>query len=633
MARPVKPKRKPRTPELDPEASTIIDEIYHGTVTTTSDAAVAAEPELKKIERTKQRKFPKRLFIMLGIIIVLVAATVAGFYTFNSSTTHFNDQSVVVTIDAPATVVSAGPATYTVTVTNNESVGTKNAELSLSFPDGWSYTESNPKPSDGNNTLWELGTIPAHGKKTATITGTITGEVGSVATFNATVTYRPTNFNYDFTSKASASVTIGSSIISLDLKGPAQATSGSVVRYVLTYTNTSNDTLNDLRLVATFPDGFSIKSSDPKPRDGNNVWAVNQLKSGANGTITIDGSFKGSVGDSQQLTFDAELKQGTAFERQVETTAVVQLIDATLNLAVTANKAKGPSLAVNPGDSIAFEIQYTNASDLEITNATVTATISGSALDAATFSDDFGATMTNGKVTWDVSKVPALASIDPGTSGTIRFTLKAPDGTTVTTGPALAVQAAISASNGTGSSASTVKATAETLTVKVSSKPTLTTEARYYDMQGATVGSGALPPTVNQTTTYRIYWTVTNTTNDLTDMTVTATVPPTVYWTGKNVSTTAGSIAFDSTQRQITWRLNRLPASAGIHGGPITASFDLSVTPGPSDVGTSPQLTSGAAFSAVDSFSGATLKLSRDPLTTDLLNDTQAAGKGVVVGQ
>ncbi len=609
-------------------SNAIIDEIYR------NDGDQEDEPPLKTFERSKERKLPKRLLITLGILLVLVASTLAGFYTFNKSS-HFNEQSVNLGITAPSSVTSAAPATYLFTITNDETVGIRNVELSVSAPDGWSYTKSDPAASDANNTLWEIGDIPAHGKKVVSVTGAITGEVGSVVTFNASVTYRPANFNYDFAAKASGSATIASSTVTLDLKGPSQASPGSTVQYMLTYTNTSSNTLNDLRLVATLPDGFTVKSSDPKPRDGNNVWAVDALKSGAKGTITINGSFNGSVGDAQQLTFDAELKQGTAFERQVETTTVVQLIDSTLNLQVTVNKDKGPVVAANPGDQLAIEVGYTNASDLEITNATVSVTLSGSAFDAATFVDDYGAVIKDGKVSWDVKKVPTLASIDPGTTGTVRFTLKVPASPTAAkneTGPQLNVQASIAASSG-ASADSSIKAMSDAMTVKINSNPTLAVVARYYDAQGATLGAGPLPPTVGKTTTYRVVWSATNSTNDLSTMTVTASVPSTVFWTGKNVAASAGSVSFDTTQRQITWTLNRLPAGVGQGSAAVTVSFELSVTPGLSDVGTAVQLLGATTFSATDGFTGATVKATHDPVTTDLTDDPTATSKGIVVGQ
>ena len=365
--RTIQPERTKRTDSID--SGEILDRIYRGE--TKEDA-----PALKKIERTSDRKLSRRLVITVVVIAVLVGSTLAGFLTFNRSN-RFNEKGVSLAVVTPASVTSAGDSTITFTVANDGSVAIRNVELSVSSPDGWAFKQSDPKPGDTNNSLWELGTIPAHDKRSVSVVGTLTGEVGSVLTFNTSATYRPANFNYDFTARASGSVTIASSIVELGLTGPAQASPKSTVRYVLTYTNSSSDTIRDLRLTAAFPDGFSVATSTPKPREGNTVWVVNELKSGGTGTIIFDGSFSGKEGDSQQLSFSAELKRDATYERQVETSLVVLLVSSTLDVNLSVNSQSSPNAVVNPGDSLSFEASYRNGSDLEMVDAIMTVSLSG----------------------------------------------------------------------------------------------------------------------------------------------------------------------------------------------------------------------------------------------------------------
>lgn len=621
-------KNPPRSNRDDrSEAGAIINEIYQ------PDDDEKDDQPLKKIEQSAPRRIPKRLLVTLGIIAVLVAATFAGFFTFNRKN-HFNDKGVTLTIGTPENVVSAGDTTLTLTINNGGTVGIQDVELSVSAPNGWTFKRSEPNPSDPNNTLWQVGTVPANGKRSVTIVGTLTGEVGSVETFNGTVTYRPTNFNYTFTSRASGSVTIGSSIVELTLTGPAQASPIAEAQYVLSYTNTSSDTINDLRLTATFPDGFAVSSSTPKPREGNSLWVVDTLKSKGTGTITFSGTFSGDPGESKQITFNAELRRGSAFERQVETSLVVLLVSSTLDLRVTVGSPSGPVVVANPADALTFEIAFANGSDLEMKDAVVTAKISGGGFDPKSFSDDYGSTLKDGTVVWDVSHVPDLASIKPGTSGKIRYTLKVPDVPSATkggSGPTIDIATSITADDGTNESDKSVTVTAAPLSIKIVSKVTLNVEPRYYGDQGEIYGSGPLPPSVGQTTVYRISWFVGNTTNELKDMVVTANVPSTVFWTGKQVSTTAGDFNFDPTTRRVTWSLNRLPAGVGQTSSTISATFEIAVTPAVTDVGSALTLIDPTSLTASDSFTGTKIELSKEKATTDLPNDPQAAGKGIVV--
>lgn len=608
------------------DSGEILDRIYRGE---TADDA----PTLKKIEKTSERKLSKRLLITSAVITVLVGSTLAGFLTFNRSN-RFNEEGVRLAVEPPPSVISAGDSTVLFTVTNDGSVAIRNVELSVSSPDGWVFRQSDPKPGDTNSTLWELGTIAAHGKSSVSVVGTLTGEVGSVLTFNASVTYRPANFNYDFTTRASGSVTIASSIVELGLSGPAQASPKATVRYVLTYTNSSTDTIRDLRLTASFPDGFTVASSTPKPREGDSVWVVNELPSGGTGTIAFDGSFSGKEGDSEQLTFAAELKRDTTYERQVETSLVVLLVSSTLDIGITVNKQPSLIAVVNPGDSLSFEVSYRNGSDLEMNDASMTLQASGGAYNAESFSDDYGSVPKDGTVTWSSSSVPDLASIKPGSSGTIRFTLKVPEMPQVTkngNGPTIEVGVSMTADPSSGQTDKSIKVDAAPLTVKVASKATVSVEPRYYGDQGEVYGIGPLPPMAGKTTIYRVSWYIGNTTNELTNVVVSAVVPSTVYWTGKNVTTTAGDITFDAVTRTVTWSLNRMPAGVGGTNSTIAVTFELAVTPAASDVGASMVLLDSTSFSATDSFTASAIQLSRDKVTTNLPNDPQAAGKGVVV--
>jgi hypothetical protein len=464
------------------------------------------------------------------------------------------------------------------------------------------------------------------------VTGSLTGEVGSVKTFNATVTYRPANFNYDFSAKASGSVAVGSSNIELKLAGPTQASPGATATYALTYTNTSADALQNLRLLATYPDKFTTKSLEPKPREGDSLWVINELPSGGTGTIMVEGSFGGAAGDSVEFSFAAELQRGSATERQVETSLVVLLVSSALDVKLKVNGQEASGTA-RPGESLKYELSYKNATDLEVKNVVVSVELSGGGLDPKSFSDDYGATLINGRASWDVKLVPELAALKPGASGLIRFSVKvleAPAETKGAGGPTVvAIISLALGADGNTNVAEQVKL--PPLTIKVVSAVSLTVEGRYYNDGGEVLGSGPLPPTAGQTTTYRLSWYLGNITNELKDITVTAVVPSHVTWTGQRTATTAGSLNFDATTRTVTWTLNRLPKGAGSTPRSIAAHVELSIMPTTDDVGSILTLLEQSKLTATDSFTGTKVEIVRDRVTTDLPSDTKATGKGVVV--
>lgn len=613
-------KRRKPTPDTTPDAgSAVLEEIY-GEGQRHDDGA-----SLQKIEQRSDRKLTKILmWVFIGLALV-VGASAAGFYTFNRDQ-RFNERGVTLTIETGTSVPSGGETTLSFVIKNQESVGIKDVELTVTPPEGWTFKESSPEPADEAKTLWQLGTIGAGKSLTFTMTGVIVGEVGSVKTFNASVTYRPTNFNYNFTAETSGSVNIGSSILNVEIQGPTQVTPNASGTYVLTYTNASDEALSGIRFTATYPEGFTPTKQTPKARDGNNVWVVDELASGAKGTIEVVGTFSAAAGASLQLTFVADLRRDSTFEKQVESSIVVLVSDSTLTLELTANKQSKDSIA-KPSDVIAYVLTYKNKSDAELQDIAVSVSISGGGFETNSFADDDGATFKDGKATWNAKLIPQLASVKPKASGTIRFSIKAaatPTATKGAGGPTISVQAAAT----TGANPLTKL---EPLVTKLITTATLVIDPRYYRDDGTQVGAGPLPPQVGSTTTYRMYWRITNTTNELTGLTVSVKIPASVFWTGKNVSATAGSVAFDAATRIVTWTLNKLPTGVGIGSTPVSAAFDLSITPEAEQAGTSPVLVEAQTLKAKDSFTGTSIEVKKDQSTTDLPNDSRATGKGAVV--
>jgi hypothetical protein len=163
------------------------------------------------------------------------------------------------------------------------------------------------------------------------------------------------------------------------------------------------------------------------------------------------------------------------------------------------------------------------------------------------------------------------------------------------------------------------------ITIALNSDASFAAQARYFAEDGAVTGSGPLPPAVDQTTTYRVYWTLKNSLHDLERISVSVNLPPDVAWMG-NTGTDIGAVSFHETTRLITWNMEKVPTSIPT----IRAWFDLAITPDANDVGTFVKLTNVTAFEGTDTATGDTVHAAADALDTELPEDTRAAGKGVV---
>ena len=165
---------------------------------------------------------------------------------------------------------------------------------------------------------------------------------------------------------------------------------------------------------------------------------------------------------------------------------------------------------------------------------------------------------------------------------------------------------------------------------KISTNLILETEARYFTDELIKVGSGPLPPKVFETTTYVVYFRLSNTLNEADNLEVTTTLPADVIWTNQANTSVGNKPTYNPNTREVKWILNRLPAGAGTVFAKPEASFEVAITPKESDADKIFVLTRTTALSARDTFSNAAILKTARFLTTELLDDLGATGKGAV---
>lgn len=597
------------------------------------DHVLRQQPPEDMQRLTKKPRPGFRWGIFIGSLVVLAAASLAGFFYFNQAKKFTNDH---VQLQFPAIngATSGGALTVTVEYQNLEPVDLTNVELTVEYPEGFAYQQSQPSTNKDFHNSFALGTIRSGQGGKVVITGTIVGAVGDVNQFAATLTYRPATFNSDFQQRALTEVKITSSILSLKLAGPTQLAPGAVGNWAITYTNTSDHDLASAQIAVTYPDGLTVTSTNPTAQERNSIWKVPAIKKGAEGKILITGTVNGNLGDTLNLKVSAGiLSANNTVETQDEQSLLLVLIKTGVTTTVAVNGSTDPQV-VEPGETLNYSVRVTNASDIEVTDATVTTQLEGGALNFETLTADNQATIAGGVLTWGKAQLAALANLQPSQSVTLTFSVQVASIIAVKTDQDedQHVTATISVSSpDLTTNTNSGGATTTVVVTKIATIMKLTAEARYDDEQGVAVGSGPVPPTVGKTTSYRIIWTVTNTTSDAGTFVATARLPNSVLWTGQNLARDAGELTFDSDTRTVRWTLNVVPAGTGSRLPDLTAHFDVSVTPTAEQVGTVPVLVETSTAVATDSYSKKSLTSSSATLSTDVPTDAQAGGEGRVI--
>lgn len=125
--------------------------------------------------------------VMFGEAGAPVAVNVTAEYRVPSSNAVFqstksykatiSQSPATVTVESLKEVVSGQSTEFTVTVTSNALENITGALLVATYPPGFKFESSTPKPYSGSS-VWDLGDIEPNGKRTVKIRGTFTGEDG-----------------------------------------------------------------------------------------------------------------------------------------------------------------------------------------------------------------------------------------------------------------------------------------------------------------------------------------------------------------------------------------------------------------------------------------------------------------------
>jgi len=345
------------------------------------------------------------------------------------------------------------------------------------------------------------------------------------------------------------------------------------------------------------------------------------------------------VGDQAQFQVKIGFvnSQGT-FTPQSEKTFLVLLIKAGMTLEVKPSTEQGNY--ADWGQAIAYDLTYTNDGDLQLENVVLTlqldaetsAGVSAGLIDWNNVSSADRGIIKDSTVVWSKSEVEALGLIKPGDTGSFKLSIPLVGSAPVKEDAdeqfsILAKLTAVDSAHPDDPSTSEVKET------RIATAVDLVAEARYYSDSAVDIGSGPLPPEVGSKTTYKIFWRITNAANDISDVVVTAKLPSGISWVGDAVISAGDPATYNPQTREVAWRINRIPAGAGVVFPQLEASFSVSVTPTEEQEGQGLVLLNTSTLVATDAYVDAERGDEEPVLTSDLPTDTHARGQGIVQPQ
>ncbi|MBI3572512.1 hypothetical protein HY091_03210 [Candidatus Kaiserbacteria bacterium] len=268
---------------------------------------------------------------------------------------------------------------------------------------------------------------------------------------------------------------------------------------------------------------------------------------------------------------------------------------------------------VAPGAFENVMLSYTNTLLVPVTNATITVTLAGSAVDYGSIQTTSGFYQSATRsIIFSKDTDSSLAALAPGASGIGTFSFSTLPASSSIRDPSISFTTSVSGTRvGETNVPESVSASGIT-TAKVATALALNASALHSS--GPFANSGPIPPTAGVATTYTIVWRIAGGGNAIAGANVSATLPSYVSYTNKTSG--GGSLSYDDASRTVSWNAGDLPAGSSAEG-----AFQVSLTPSTSQRNSAPALTSPATLTAFDRYAQVTINAQAAPVTTETPGD------------
>ncbi len=501
--------------------------------------------------------------LWLVLLLIILGLSGYGYYYWLQNHPTFQGGSATMEVTGDAEILSGDTVTYLVTYHNNDEVKLTDVELDVQWPEGFYFASSTQTAVDVQATTWRLPDLEPGRAADLTISGVLVGDKEQKVDAQFQLNYQPENFNSDFSVKQSVSTLITDTKLAVELRSPDKALPGQPLELVAVMKNTTTNLLKAVQADITLPPDLEIASTSPALTNGS--W-TGDMKPNETVTITIKGTLASDATRDQNWLLElGQKKEDGSLSHLQKSRKDIVLINPQLSLELKIN-GHPKDFEADWGDTLSYQLVIKNNSVTDVNGLKIETLMDSGILDVATYQGQ--GRLDQNKVIWDQGQ-----NIAAGQELRLDWTV--------------AIQKQANAGRGTIDSVTQIsiaglegwKLTSPLIIASVGQGLAFN-QGAYWQLAGKQVGSGQLPPKVNQTTNYIVIWSIDNGTTDYNQVVLTATIPPNVtYVEAGDVG--EGDLTYDPDARRVTWTL----PDFGSLLLPLQASFEIQLKPTSADGG------------------------------------------------
>lgn len=572
--------------------------------------------------RKKKQTFRTRA-VLAGLVFFIATAGLSVLFLLSGQNT-ISGSNIVISVDGPFAVGGGESYPLQISIANQNTVIVESGTLIIEYPQG---TQSDDE--SGAELFRER--IPLEDMNPGAVvnisrSARVFGEENEEKLIRVSVEYRVAGSNATFFKEAEPlRFKISSSPVVLSLDTVQRITSGQELEMTLTVSSNSEAPIQDLLIQADYPPGFDYTTSNPSPVGGQNVWRFAELDPESEEEITISGILTGTEGDERVFRFSSgvpnerdNLALSSVFS---SVSSEVVLEGGFFNVSISVNGSNAQTVAVPDGDDARVDLVFTNTLSEPIYDANLAVELSGNALDdqEVQASQGFYDSSAN-TIRWSANDLPSFREIRPGQTRSVSFTVGQGSASSGRT-PQITFSTSLSGKRVSETRVPETLVNKSARTIRFESVAALASQVQYN--LGSFTNAGPVPPVAERATQYTVQLVLENGSNDITNAEVSASLPSYVTWL--DITSSGDDVSFNNATREVTWDAGDVSA-----GGNEAASFQISVLPSISQVGTVPTIVGEQRLRAEDRFTGTVIRSTAPALTTRIFNTADADNDGRV---
>ena len=566
---------------------------------------------------------------LIGSLVFFVVSLGVAIFIFFGGVNMISSDNLDIKITAQSSVSSGEELDIGLSILNGNNTDLENVVLFIEYPEGSEIIGEENRIITRDRI--SLDTIAQGKSKDYTIRALLFGEKDIVKTFTFKIEYKVKGSNAIFSKEKTYDVLIGSSPILLDVSYPKEVNSGQQMTLSINITSNSSVPIKNTLVKVEYPYGFTYKSSNIKPLSDNSVWNIGDLRNGDKKTLSVTGVIIGQNMEDRSFIISVG-SQNPQIKSDIDTI----LVEETETVGIRKSffdlqTIVGGGNVKSVGQFSPVTINWQNTLPDKILNAKIEATLSGNILDRSKVlvGDSGFYRSVDNVVLWDKNTTENLLQITPGGSGSVSLTLVS------LTNPVLVRSIKnphidlhiVMTGDRSGLDSATISSS-EDVTIKINS--TLELNSQSFRSVGPFNNTGPIPPRADIESTYTITWTITNTTNDLSGVAVSAVLPTGVIWKGET-QPVSERINYNQDTRTVSWNIGNVSAGVGFTLSPKTVSFKVGIIPSINQIGSAPTLLSQINATATDTYTEGQIGATIPPVTTQYSDPGYKTGNNIVV--